>query len=280
MTTLPAARSRSTARSGTPSPRSTAGAGRIALALDDDGRLAGVLTDGDTARALLRGASLDDPLAAIVTRDPVTVGPGEGRAPCSTSCERADRRDPGRRRVRACRPGSISSTRSSSGRSGRTGRVVMAGGPGSRLRPLTDSVPSRCCASPAGRSWSGSCSTWSGTASADLPVDQLPRIRDRGALRRRVGLRDAIEYLREEAPLGTAGALGLLPEAPSEPVLVLNGDLVTSADLGGLIDFHVSGGFDARSATADISTSSRSAASNARATGSSGSPRSRRSSAR
>ena len=47
-----------------------------------------------------------------------------------------------------------------------------------------------------------------------------------------------IEYLREDAPLGTAGALGLLPEPPTDPLLLLNGDLVTSADLGGLLAFH------------------------------------------
>ena len=48
-----------------------------------------------------------------------------------------------------------------------------------------------------------------------------------------------IEYLREEQPLGTAGALGLLPEPPTGPLLVMNGDLVTQVDLGALIDAHI-----------------------------------------
>jgi NDP-sugar pyrophosphorylase family protein len=56
----------------------------------------------------------------------------------------------------------------------------------------------------------------------------------------RVGCR--IDYLREDAPLGTAGALGLLPERPVDPFLLMNGDLVTSADLGGLLDQHVASG--------------------------------------
>jgi NDP-sugar pyrophosphorylase family protein len=47
-----------------------------------------------------------------------------------------------------------------------------------------------------------------------------------------------IHYLRETEPLGTAGALTLLPEKPTHPVLLMNGDLVTQADLGAMIGFH------------------------------------------
>jgi NDP-sugar pyrophosphorylase family protein len=46
-----------------------------------------------------------------------------------------------------------------------------------------------------------------------------------------------IEYLREDRPLGTCGALTLLPKA-DKPILVLNGDLITQAEFGGLLDFH------------------------------------------
>jgi len=117
------------------------GADRIALAVEPNGRLAGVLTDGDIRRALLRGATLDDQLAGIVTRDAVTVGPGEGRAAVLDL-------------MRARRINAIPVLDSSGVPIGlhlleafleRTLRpnwaVVMAGGPGSRLRPLTDTVP-------------------------------------------------------------------------------------------------------------------------------------------
>jgi NDP-sugar pyrophosphorylase family protein len=49
-----------------------------------------------------------------------------------------------------------------------------------------------------------------------------------------------IEYLREEVPLGTGGALSLLPSRPEEPLLVMNGDLVTQANVAGLLDQHES----------------------------------------
>jgi NDP-sugar pyrophosphorylase family protein len=51
-----------------------------------------------------------------------------------------------------------------------------------------------------------------------------------------------IDYLREEDPLGTGGALGSLPEPPPATLLVLNGDLVTQADLGALLDAHDTAG--------------------------------------
>jgi NDP-sugar pyrophosphorylase family protein len=54
-----------------------------------------------------------------------------------------------------------------------------------------------------------------------------------------------IEYLRETAPLGTGGALSLLPERPADPLLVLNGDLVTQVDIGRLLDFHARGQYAA-----------------------------------
>jgi NDP-sugar pyrophosphorylase family protein len=46
-----------------------------------------------------------------------------------------------------------------------------------------------------------------------------------------------IDYLREESPLGTAGALGLMPR-PDVPFLVTNGDVLTDIHYGELLDFH------------------------------------------
>ena len=47
-----------------------------------------------------------------------------------------------------------------------------------------------------------------------------------------------IEYLREEIPLGTAGAIGLLKEKPELPFLVTNGDVLTDIRYGEILDFH------------------------------------------
>ena len=48
-----------------------------------------------------------------------------------------------------------------------------------------------------------------------------------------------IEYLIEESPLGTAGAIGLMTNRPAEPFLVTNGDVMTDIFYGDLLDFHI-----------------------------------------
>ena len=53
---------------------------------------------------------------------------------------------------------------------------------------------------------------------------------------RRLGA--AIQYVHEAERLGTAGALGLLPPASDLPVVVMNGDILTTINYGALLDFH------------------------------------------
>jgi dTDP-glucose pyrophosphorylase len=222
------------------------GAGPNALGGDGEGRLTGVVTDGDIRRALLGGATLDAPLATVLTRDPIAVGPSEGRA-AVLELMRA-------RRISAIPvvdgrgvPVGLHLLHEFLQRAERPNwAVIMAGGQGMRLRPLTDTVPKpmlRVAGRPilerivlhlAGL----------GIGRIFLSINYLGDvIEDHFGDGSALGVR--IEYLREDRPLGTAGALGLLPEAPTEPLLLLNGDLVTSADLGGLLAFHAAGGYDA-----------------------------------
>jgi dTDP-glucose pyrophosphorylase len=222
------------------------GASRIALAVDPAGVLVGVVTDGDLRRALLRGADMEDPLAPALTRRFVAMSPQEGRA-AALELMRARRIDAvpvidsdGRViGLHLLREFLAPVSRPNWG-------IIMAGGQGRRLRPLTEEIPKPM-----------------------LPVAGRPIIERLvlhlvgfGVQRIFVAvnyLGDVIEahlgdgsrfgasvgYLREDTALGTAGALGLLPEPPSDALLLINGDLVTSADLGGLLDAHAAGGFAA-----------------------------------
>ena len=54
-----------------------------------------------------------------------------------------------------------------------------------------------------------------------------------------------IRSLREVEQMGTGGALALLPEAPTEPMVVLNGDLVTQPNFQQFLEFHERGKFTA-----------------------------------
>jgi dTDP-glucose pyrophosphorylase len=222
------------------------GARHIALAVEPDGRLSGVITDGDLRRALLGGASLADPVEPMVTRAYLAVGTGEGRA-AALELMRA-------RRVSAIpvvddrgAPVGLHLLQEFLERASRPNwAVVMAGGQGLRLRPLTDTVP-KPMLRVAGRPILERIVlhlVGSGIGRIFLAVNYLGHVieahfGDGSAF----GCR--IDYLREDEPLGTGGALGLLPEPPTETLLLLNGDLVTSADLGALLAFHSLGGYDA-----------------------------------
>jgi dTDP-glucose pyrophosphorylase len=222
------------------------GSSRIALAVDPDGRLVGLVTDGDLRRALLRGATLEDPLAPALTRDFLALTPQDGRA-AALELMRARRIDAvpvvdgGGRAIGlhllqeflapVSRP---------------NWAVIMAGGQGRRLRPLTEEIP-KPMLPVAGRPIIERLVlhlVGFGLRRIFVAVNYLGEVIE-GHLGDGSRFGADLEYLREDSPLGTAGALGLLPEAPSEPVLLLNGDLVTSADLGGLLDAHTASGYHA-----------------------------------
>ncbi len=219
------------------------GAAGIALAVDGEGRLVGVATDGDLRRALLRGAGLDDPLGAALTREFVALGRGHPRAE-ALDLMRARRIDAVPVVDEAGRPVALHLLPCFvEPMARRNWAVVMAGGRGTRLRPLTDEVP-KPMLRVAGRPILERIVlhlVGSGIEQIFLSVHYLASvIEDHFGDGHAFGAR--IEYLRETEPLGTAGALGLLPEPPADPLLVLNGDLVTSVDVGALLAAHESGG--------------------------------------
>lgn len=222
------------------------GAARIALAVDPAGRLSGVVTDGDLRRAILGGAALTDPLGPSLTRRYVSVTPGDGRA-AALELMRARRIDAIPVVDAEGRPVGLHLLQQFLEPVARTNwAVIMAGGQGVRLRPLTDRLP-KPMLSVAGRPIIERLVlhlVGFGLKRIFIAVNYMGEMIE-GHLGNGGQLGARISYLREDEPLGTAGALGLLPEAPTEPVLLLNGDIVTLADLGGLLDAHVAGGYRA-----------------------------------
>ena len=55
----------------------------------------------------------------------------------------------------------------------------------------------------------------------------------------------SIEYVHESDPMGTAGPLGLLPEVPKTPAIVINGDILTNLNYRALLQFHEQNDADA-----------------------------------
>ena len=213
----------------------------IVLVVNAKGVLVGVVTDGDIRRALLHGASLTAPVAPHMSRDFTAVGPRVGRAEVLDLMQARVIRgipivdDEGRvvglhllHEVLGApeRPNAA---------------VVMAGGQGTRLRPLTEAIP-KPMIRVAGRPILERVVlhlVGFGIRRVFIAINYLGHmIEDHFGNGRRFGCE--IEYLRETQPLGTGGALSLLPEKAvgEEPLLVINGDLVTQANLGDMLDYH------------------------------------------
>ena len=222
------------------------GAVRIVLATDADGTLAGIATDGDIRRALLRGAGLDDPLDSALTRRFVSVTESDGRDDVLDLMRARgigaipvldDRRRPiGLHLLHEfVEPVARSNT-----------ALIMAGGRGVRLRPITDTTP-KPMLRVAGRPILERIVlhlVGHGLKRILISVNYLSDV-----IEEHFGDGHAfgctIEYVREEGRLGTAGAIGLLPEPPTRTLLVVNGDLVTQADVGTMLDVHDRRGFAA-----------------------------------
>ncbi len=213
----------------------------ILLLCDDDRRLAGVLTDGDIRKAILRGISLNEPCANIATSDPLcAVGEVDdidalylmdhGREYFVNQLPVVDAQ--GRVVNLILRRDLVNMDMLP------LSAVIMAGGAGSRLRPLTEDMPKPML--PVGN-----------RPLMEIIIDQL-----RASGIRRVNITTHyradrisdyfgdghnhgvdLNYVNEETPLGTAGGLRLL-NAPLEPLLVINGDVLTRVDFRAMLAFH------------------------------------------
>jgi dTDP-glucose pyrophosphorylase len=215
-----------------------AGAVEIALAVGDDRRLLGTVSDGDVRRALLRGTQLDDPVAPIIHREPITATQGARpdlllRLMAEHSIEQIPLLDADEHAV------DVASIRELVARPSDTPAVIMAGGQGLRLRPLTDEMPKPML--PVG-----------GRPLLETIVEQ---VRDAGfeklfvAVNYRADVIEEhfgdgrrhgvdIEYVREDQQLGSAGALRLMRGKLDRPFLVMNADLLTRVNLSSLMRFH------------------------------------------
>ncbi len=211
----------------------------IALVVDQEHHLLGTLTDGDVRRAILRELSLKTPVGQVMCRDYTWLPDGTREAVALELMQvrlvkQLPLLDPERRVVglwvlpdllaQAPRP---------------NWALIMAGGEGRRLRPLTEKLPKPML--PVG-----------GQPLLEIAVGRLvshgfrrlflavhyrrEQIEEHFGDGGRFGCR--IDYLRESQPLGTGGALRLLPELPQHPLLVINGDLLTDVSFSALLDYH------------------------------------------
>lgn len=221
-------------------------ASRIALVVDESRRLLGTLSDGDARRAFLAGRELEDPVHSVMSERPTVARDVERRSEIlgvmrANGLHQIPLLDADGRVVGLATIDDLLTppTRDE-------WVVIMAGGRGTRLRELTKDTP-KPMLSVGGRPLletvlrnfksQGFERFW---FAVNFKADQVESYFADGT---EFGVQ--IEYLREEQCLGTAGALGLLPERPEAPIVLTNADLLTKIDYVELVDRHAGSGADA-----------------------------------
>jgi dTDP-glucose pyrophosphorylase len=219
---------------------------QILIIVTDGGRLLGTLTDGDIRRGLLRGLEMSSTVESIIHRDPLVVPPQWGRDTVlqlmqANKVHQLPVVDEKRNVVGlhlwdellapSKRPNVM---------------VVMAGGRGTRLGAYTEHCPKPLLPI-GGKPMLEHIIERAKSEGFDhfvLSVHYLGQMIEEhfGDGER---LKVQIDYLREQTPLGTAGALGLLKTRPAESFLVTNGDVLTDIRYGELLDFHIRHGASA-----------------------------------
>jgi dTDP-glucose pyrophosphorylase len=116
--------------------------------------------------------------------------------------------------------------------------VIMAGGLGSRLLPLTEETP-KPMLPVGGRPLMEVILEklrFSGIKKVNITTYHHPeKIKDYFGDGKSFGVE--LNYVNENEPLGTGGALGLIPQ-PKEPILVINGDVMTQVNFHAMLAFH------------------------------------------
>ena len=212
---------------------------KIVLVVNETGVLEGTISDGDIRRGLLKELGLNSPIASIIRHDPLVVPPELERELVSqlmvaNKIQQIPVVDEQHHvlglhlwdeiNTPTTRPNLM---------------VIMAGGVGTRLRPHTENCPKPLL-------------PVAGKPMLEHIIDRAKRegfshfvlalhylghmIEEHFGNGERLGVQ--IDYLREESPLGTAGALGLLSPLPDTPFVITNGDVITDIHYGELLDFH------------------------------------------
>lgn len=218
---------------------------RMAVVVDADKRLIGTLTDGDVRRCLLADGSLQTPVSQAMNSSPLVAYEGSSAGHLINLMRQrnvmavpiVDKRMRFQRLVHLIdleltEKGSLTPAEFDFA-------VIMAGGEGTRLRPLTATIPKPMI-------------EIDGTPLLERQIERLVRAGLKRIYLSVNYLSHVIEsyfgdgaffgveihYLREQEKLGTAGALALLPKRPTGPILVMNGDILTTCDFGSLHAFH------------------------------------------
>ena len=212
---------------------------QFALVTNSDDILIATVTDGDIRRGLLKGVNLTAPVSEVMNRNPMTLIEG-------TSDEKAWKLMKERRLGQIPIVDTKGRLVSVTLRNGRIGNkpwpnrvILMAGGLGVRLHPLTEKMPKPML--PVGGKplleriitrFKGQ-----GFRRFTLSLNFLGHvIKDHFGDGATLGVQ--VDYIEETTRMGTGGSLSILPQRPEEPFIVMNGDILTTVSFSEILEFH------------------------------------------
>lgn len=220
---------------------------RIVLVVDKEGRLLGTVTDGDVRRGLLKHLTMDTMLSELMCKDPTTATIHESR---DTNIKKMKDLDilqipilDDENKVVG-----LETLQSLLEKTKYDNPVfLMAGGFGKRLSPLTDHTPKPLLKIGSKPILETILEQFISAGFYNFYISthyKAEMVREHFADGSKWNV--SIKYIHEEKPLGTAGALGLLPtNLLGLPVLMMNGDLLTKVDFEQLLKFHEENNGDA-----------------------------------
>ncbi|MDP0561659.1 MAG: nucleotidyltransferase family protein [Candidatus Endonucleobacter sp. (ex Gigantidas childressi)] len=213
---------------------------QLVIVTDKDQKLLGTLSDGDVRRALLRNVSLTESIKNIYFKTPTIANVNDSKGHLINICT-----------VKKIHQIPIVDNDGNlvglevldeliSKKTKKNKVVLMVGGLGTRLKPLTETTPKPML--------HVGCKPLLQTIVEKFADDGFTNIvmcvnyksdviRDYFGDGSRFGVN--IEYIQEEQRMGTAGALGLLKEKPTEPFFVMNGDLLTNVNFEQFLEYHI-----------------------------------------
>ena len=219
---------------------------KIALIVNNDGRLLGTITDGDIRRAILKRKDLQTLAKEIMNKDFFATGINKDyktiqKIIVEKGISYVPVLDNNDKLVDLLSFNNIKEKKSSELRV-----IIMAGGKGTRLKPYTDNCPKpmiKVCGKPMLELILEKCIA-SGFSKFYFSVNYLKEQIISYFGDGKVWDVD-IKYLIEDKPLGTAGSLSLFKDFNEEPILVMNGDVLTTFDFNKMLDFHLKNNLDA-----------------------------------
>ncbi len=213
---------------------------RVVLIVDDKQRLLGVITDGDIRRGILSGLSIEESVVKVMNKNPTVANANTEKKELIALMKSLDilfiplvEKD---------KVVGLQTLHTSTLNKKKDNPIfIVAGGFGKRLKPLTNDCPKPMLKV-------GELSILEilinqfiqyGFYRFYISIHYLPFvIKDYFGDGSRFGAE--ITYIHEEVPLGTGGALGLLPQdMPELPLIMINGDILTKVDFDKLLEFHM-----------------------------------------